>query len=331
MTFTSGKMVKSPASSPDRKKSKLDVYPMEVRDPKEREINPTLLLNFTTALSGFEIPTEEQLVTVKRDEFRHHPNEDVEQYFRASTQWGVPAIAWSIVRPAFLWKLEFCITEFMVVEKRKKEELTGPQEKPDPEKQPDTPVKEKLSIMGHKVNLIKTTPVVFNTEEAIEFVLSKAKTFDGFPFTWQRLCELLIDPMRHYNSIDKFLRAIDKVINVVTTINENGSRQFGEWEVPSSTPHHLESVFFGAVDEVEAMEMEEKQKNESSSNEEPLDMSQKTSMPAPRVSNSSPVPPSFAPPTAPVPTVAQPEENEEEMPEAPVGEEDEKENNSSLE
>lgn len=51
-------MVRSPGTSPERKKSKLDVYPMEVRDPSEREINPTLLLNYTTALSSFETPTE---------------------------------------------------------------------------------------------------------------------------------------------------------------------------------------------------------------------------------------------------------------------------------
>uniref|UniRef100_A0A8R1I4L7 Uncharacterized protein n=1 Tax=Caenorhabditis japonica TaxID=281687 RepID=A0A8R1I4L7_CAEJA len=320
-------MVKSPGTSPDRKKSKLEVYPMELKDPRDREIDQSHLLTYTTALSSFEIPTEEQLVTVDEDVFRHHPNEDVEQYFRASAQWGVPAIAWNIVRPAFLWKLEFCITEFMSIEKKRKDSAatsvtSGANS--DGEKSETPPVKERLSIMGHKVNLIKTTPVVFQTEESVEFLLGKAKSFDGFPFTWQRLCELLTNPMRHYNTLDKFLRALEKVINVVTTINENGGRQFGEWEVPNNATHHLESVFFGAVDEVEAMEMEEKQKShgESSSSEEPLDMSQKsTSMPAPRVSSSSPI--SFAPPNAPSPTVQPPEDAE--MPEE-TEEEDESNN-----
>ncbi|KAF1769991.1 hypothetical protein GCK72_001808 [Caenorhabditis remanei] len=299
-------MVKSPGTSPERKKAKIDVYPMIVKDPQAREINETHLLNYTTALSSFETPTEEQLLVIEGDTFRHHPNEDVEQYFRASAQWGVPAIAWNIVRPAFLWKLEFCITEFMNVEKKKKEaaaEKAASQANNEVEKAVEPPVKEKMSILGHKINLIKTTPVVFNTEESMEFVLDKAKSFDGFPFTWQRLCELLTEPMKHYNTIDKFLRAVDKVINVVTTINEHGGRSFGDWEVPHSHQQNVENLFFGAVDEVEMMELE-KLKNEfqsssssSSSSEEPLDMSQK-SMPAPRSTSSPNSSPSFAPPTA---------------------------------
>ncbi|CCD68493.1 Protein Phosphatase Four Regulatory subunit [Caenorhabditis elegans] len=294
-------MVKSPGASPERKKVKIDVYPMVVKDPQAREINETLLFDYTTALSSFETPTEEQLLVSEGDAFRHHPNEDVEQYFRASAQWGVPAIAWNIVRPAFLWKLEFCITEFMNVEKKKKEAAANSaQANSEVEKIAESPVKEKLSILGHKVNLIKTTPVVFSTEESMEFVLSKAKSFDGFPFTWQRLCELLIEPMRHYNTIDKFLRAVDKVINVVTTINENGGRSFGDWDLPNSQQFHLENTFFGVVDEVEMMELEKVKhdfQSSSSPSEEPLDMSQK-SMPAPRVSTASPDPPSFVLPTA---------------------------------
>ncbi|ULU12878.1 hypothetical protein L3Y34_015837 [Caenorhabditis briggsae] len=291
-------MVKSPGTSPDRKKAKIDVYPMVVKDPQAREINAAHLLSYTTALSGFEIPTEDQLATVDGDCFRHHPNEEVEQYFRASAQWGVPAIAWNIVRPAFLWKLEFCITEFMHVEKVKKVEaakLADPiNENEKAEK--DTPAKEKMSILGHKINLIKTTPVVFNTEESMEFVLDKAKGFDGFPFTWQRLCELFTEPMKHYNTIDKFLRAIEKVINVVTTINEHGARSFGDWDVPHSHQQNLENLFFGAVDEVEMMDLE-KLKHE---NEEPLDMSQK-SMPAPRAPPRSPSssPKAMSPGTSP--------------------------------
>uniref|UniRef100_A0A1I7U471 SPK domain-containing protein n=1 Tax=Caenorhabditis tropicalis TaxID=1561998 RepID=A0A1I7U471_9PELO len=290
-------MVKSPGASPERKKVKIsDVYPMVVKDPQARKIDESQLLIYTTALSSFETPTEEQLSVVVGDNFRHHPNEDVEKYFAASAQWGVPAIAWNIVRPAFLWKLEFCITEFMHVEKKKKDAAVPTAD--GIEKTVETPPKEKLSILGHKVNLIKTTPVVFNTEESIEFILEKAKSFDGFPFTWQRLCELLIEPMKHYNTIDKFLRAVDKVINVVTTINEHGGRSFGDWDLPHNQHHQqLENLFFGAVDEVEMMDLGKQKNDYQSSSEEPLDMSQK-SMPAPRVSSSSPNPPSFAPPTA---------------------------------
>ena len=34
------------------------------------------------------------------------------------------------------------------------------------------------------------------------------------PFTLQRLCELLMDPERHYKSLRKLTGAIDKVVNV---------------------------------------------------------------------------------------------------------------------
>lgn len=51
-------MVKSPGASPERKKVKIDVYPMVVKDPQAREINETLLFDYTTALSSFETPTE---------------------------------------------------------------------------------------------------------------------------------------------------------------------------------------------------------------------------------------------------------------------------------
>jgi len=35
------------------------------------------------------------------------------------------------------------------------------------------------------------------------------------PFTIQRLCELLIDPMKHYKTMEKFMRAIEKVTEII--------------------------------------------------------------------------------------------------------------------
>jgi len=31
------------------------------------------------------------------------------------------------------------------------------------------------------------------------------------PFTIQRLCELLVNPQKHYKTMEKFLRAVEKV------------------------------------------------------------------------------------------------------------------------
>ena len=47
------------------------------------------------------------------------------------------------------------------------------------------------------------------------------KSFDWFyaaPFTIQRLCELLIDPGKHYRRTDKFMRGIEKNVLVVSTV-----------------------------------------------------------------------------------------------------------------
>ncbi|KAJ3523327.1 hypothetical protein NMY22_g11487 [Coprinellus aureogranulatus] len=41
----------------------------------------------------------------------------------------------------------------------------------------------------------------------------------GPPFTIQRLCELLLDPKKHYNSVGKYLRAVEKSILVTSTHN----------------------------------------------------------------------------------------------------------------
>lgn len=47
------------------------------------------------------------------------------------------------------------------------------------------------------------------------------KSFDWFyaaPFTIQRLCELLLEPSKHYRRTDKFMRGIEKNVLVVSTI-----------------------------------------------------------------------------------------------------------------
>ena len=47
-----------------------------------------------------------------------------------------------------------------------------------------------------------------NENEFNEFT---TKCFCSAPFTIQRLCELLTEPNKHYQRIDKFLRGIEKV------------------------------------------------------------------------------------------------------------------------
>lgn len=42
------------------------------------------------------------------------------------------------------------------------------------------------------------------------------------PFTVQRLCELICFPHKHYKRIDKYMRALEKIVLVVTTVDEYG-------------------------------------------------------------------------------------------------------------
>ncbi|KAF6764842.1 PPP4R2-domain-containing protein [Ephemerocybe angulata] len=57
-------------------------------------------------------------------------------------------------------------------------------------------------------------------KDALQAVFDQLESFDeGPPFTIQRLCELLLDPKRHYKSVGKYLRAVEKSILVTSSHN----------------------------------------------------------------------------------------------------------------
>jgi len=62
----------------------------------------------------------------------------------------------------------------------------------------------------------------FNYERMKSSLLERFDAFTGAPFTIQRICELLINPRKEYNRADKYMRAIEKNILVVST-REPGS------------------------------------------------------------------------------------------------------------
>ncbi|XP_031341755.1 serine/threonine-protein phosphatase 4 regulatory subunit 2 [Photinus pyralis] len=68
---------------------------------------------------------------------------------------------------------------------------------------------------------------VFNYESMKTFILDKLDTFSAAPFTVQRICELLTSPRKQYNRIDKYMRALEKNILVVST-TEPGFRRSAE-------------------------------------------------------------------------------------------------------
>ncbi|KAE8744537.1 hypothetical protein FOCC_FOCC008863 [Frankliniella occidentalis] len=63
----------------------------------------------------------------------------------------------------------------------------------------------------------------FNYETMKTVLLERLEAFSNAPFTVQRLCELLTTPRKEYNRPDKFMRAIEKNILVVSTREPGGA------------------------------------------------------------------------------------------------------------
>ncbi|PAV55696.1 hypothetical protein WR25_03624 isoform A [Diploscapter pachys] len=155
---------------------------------------------------------------------RKHPNPQIEEYFEFVAQVGIPCVSWDKIKPAFLWKIKFVMDEVVRVEKLK----SGTQ---------STSADDNSSF-----------------DETYKAILDKAADFDGAPFTWQRICELLTTPARHYKKAEKFVRALDKAVNVVPTVTEHGERLTGADWIPTdelSKEVRIEQRFFGKVDELD--------------------------------------------------------------------------------
>jgi len=88
-------------------------------------------------------------------------------------------------------------------------------------------VKSKLEIIIREFNescpaenLPKMPNVdAFKFGEMKERILEQLDSYTGTPFTIQRLCELLVQPKRHYKRTDKFMRGLEKVMLVVSTVD----------------------------------------------------------------------------------------------------------------
>ncbi|XP_077546500.1 uncharacterized protein LOC144159098 [Haemaphysalis longicornis] len=66
---------------------------------------------------------------------------------------------------------------------------------------------------------------VFKFDEMKEKVLEAVNNFTSAPFTIQRLCELVVDPRKHYKRTDKFMRGVEKNVLVVSTIEPKSLAQ----------------------------------------------------------------------------------------------------------
>ena len=61
---------------------------------------------------------------------------------------------------------------------------------------------------------------VFNFSSVKDKVFEQLESFAGIPFTIQRIAELLTTPRRHYKRTDKFMRALEKNMLVVSSVGE---------------------------------------------------------------------------------------------------------------
>ncbi|VDK69056.1 unnamed protein product [Onchocerca ochengi] len=179
------------------------------------------------ALASFTVPDEKILEKTSKG-FSKSPVREIDEYFELVAKLGRPLFKWDIIRCAFLWKLEQTMSEMLYIEA------------------------ENAITEDDKKTLISNDDL----RQQRQFILRKAAEFDGTPFTFQRLCELLTNPSRHYKRTEKYLRALEKNINVVTTITENGERVTGvepfPGELDTNPTLRIEEPFFVQVDECDA-------------------------------------------------------------------------------
>ncbi|XP_019724121.1 serine/threonine-protein phosphatase 4 regulatory subunit 2-like [Hippocampus comes] len=120
----------------------------------------------------------------------------LEQYLCHVAKTGEAMIPWSQFKSYFMFKLENVIDDF---------HSSTPEQRGT-----------------HNPN-VEHVPF----EEMKKRILKIVDSYNGIPFTIQRLCELLTDPKRNYTGTDKFLRGIEKNVMVVSCVypmsEKNGS------------------------------------------------------------------------------------------------------------
>ena len=112
----------------------------------------------------------------------------LDEYLASVASTGKAVFAWSKVKPLFRRKLELIIQEFS--ESCPTESLA---------RQPNVDM--------------------FNFEQMKERIFEQLESYTGLPFTIQRLCELMVQPKKHYKRIDKYMRGLEKVMLVVSTVD----------------------------------------------------------------------------------------------------------------
>ncbi|KAJ8986105.1 hypothetical protein NQ317_003400 [Molorchus minor] len=133
---------------------------------------------------------------------------ELEEYLCFVAKTGNPVYQWPVVKSLFREKLINVITEFY-------------------ESCPS-------------VNIPPCPNVeMFNYDLMKNFILEKLDTFAAAPFTVQRICELLTTPRKEYNRIDKYMRALEKNILVVSTTEPGRRSENGEGIMNGIESEHM--------------------------------------------------------------------------------------------
>ncbi|KRX88504.1 Serine/threonine-protein phosphatase 4 regulatory subunit 2, partial [Trichinella pseudospiralis] len=151
----------------------------------KKMVNETQKDNFLKALKTFATPIERD---GNSDFDEIECKRALVEYLDFVSRTGRPLFAWSIIQPFFVHECERSINEAI----------------------------RNLQIPSHgreQLNAYRRR------------IVQRMQDFDGVPFTIQRICELLLNPARNYKRVDKFLRALEKCVYVVTTVDANGERE----------------------------------------------------------------------------------------------------------
>ncbi|XP_011501577.1 PREDICTED: serine/threonine-protein phosphatase 4 regulatory subunit 2 [Ceratosolen solmsi marchali] len=152
------------------------------------------------------------------DEFQKmRPSEiprELEDYLCWVARTGDPVYQWSLIKALFREKLMRVMTDFY-------------------ENCPTLDLTPCPNVEQFNYDIMKST------------LLERLESFANAPFTVQRICELLTTPRKEYNRIDKFMRAIEKNILVVSTRepgpygrrSENGD-SLVNGSIEDETSHH---------------------------------------------------------------------------------------------
>lgn len=129
---------------------------------------------------------------------------ELEDYLSYVAKTGDPVFQWSLVKYLFREKFVTVITDFY-------ESTLTVELPPCPNVEP------------------------FNYERMKTSLLERFESFSSAPFTVQRICELLTNPKKEYNRADKFMRAIEKNVLVVSTREPGTGKRALECDSQSET------------------------------------------------------------------------------------------------